>query len=226
MDTHRIAFIHTSPPAIAPLMQFYGSAAPELKITNLLEDGLLGLLREGDVKTAEARLLAMITTARDTYGAELAMITCSSVPRSSYDRLRAKTGLPIVKIDEPMARRAVAAGSVVGVAVTFPPTITPTLALLQATAEEAGKAVELKVQVMPEAYEALLKGDAATHDEILVSGVHALARQEVDAVVLAQVSMARVLPRLASLPVPALSSMETSLEAVRALLGQAAAAHR
>ena len=41
--SHKLAFIHTSPAAIAPLMQFYGAAGME--ITNLLDDGLLRLLR-------------------------------------------------------------------------------------------------------------------------------------------------------------------------------------
>ena len=46
MNKTKIAFIHTSPAAIGPLMQFYGEAAPDLEITNLLDDGLLRLYLE------------------------------------------------------------------------------------------------------------------------------------------------------------------------------------
>ncbi len=42
-----VAFVHTSPAAVGPLMQFYAEAAPEFEITNLLDDGLLRLLAAG-----------------------------------------------------------------------------------------------------------------------------------------------------------------------------------
>src|SRR5215210_7750408 len=100
----KVAFIHTSPPAIGPLMQFYTEAAPELEITNLLDDGLLRLLSAQDFATAQARLADMIKTARDTYRAELAMVTCSSVSKEMVEQLDRDFELPILKIDYPMAR--------------------------------------------------------------------------------------------------------------------------
>ncbi|HEV2763953.1 MAG TPA: hypothetical protein VGV38_13305, partial [Pyrinomonadaceae bacterium] len=78
MEKRKVAFVHTSPPAVGPLMKFYSEAAPELEITNLLDDGLLRLLAAGDAATAEARLTDMIRVAARTYGAEAAMVTCSS----------------------------------------------------------------------------------------------------------------------------------------------------
>jgi hypothetical protein len=46
------------------------------------------------------------------------------------------------------------------------------------------------------AYEALMAGDQARHDDLLAAALGEAARNN-DAVVLAQASMARVLPRLA-----------------------------
>ena len=118
---HNIAFIHASPAAIPPLMQFYSGAAPDLQITNLLDDGLLRLFAAGSFEVAESRLREMLATARDVYAAELAMLTCSAVPRPVLDRLRALARIPVLKIDEPMARRAVAMGKRIAIstAVTF-----------------------------------------------------------------------------------------------------------
>jgi aspartate/glutamate racemase len=220
MTKRNVAFIHTSPAAIGPLMQFYSEAAPELEITNLLDDGLLRLLAAKRHETAQERLADMIDTARETYAAELAMITCSSVSKDMAERLGEKFDLPILKIDYPMAREAVRAGNRIGVAATFPPTLEPTSKLLNQAAAEADTTIEIIREVAPEAYDALLSGHTAEHDELLLDLVKKLEQQGVAAVVLAQVSMARILPRLNGvITVPVLSSLHTSLDAIRERLG-------
>lgn len=223
MTKRKVAFIHTSPAAIGPLVQFYGEAAPDLEITNLLDDGILRLLSAQDYATAQIRLRDMLRAARETYAVELAMVTCSSVSKEMIEQLNAEFDLPVIKIDYPMARRAIAAGGVIGVAATFPPTLVPTGKLLREAAGEAGADVRIIEEVVPEAYDALLSGDAARHDELLLASIEKLDRQGVSAIVLAQVSMARILPRLENRPADApavLSSLQTSAEAVRAALGR------
>lgn len=216
MTKRKVAFIHTSPAAIGPLMQFYSEAAPELEITNLLDDGLLRLLAAKESATAQKRLAEMIKAAVETYGAELAMITCSSVSREMAEQLAGDFALPILKIDYPMARQAVRAGAKIGVAATFPPTLVPTTKLLDDAAAEAAREIEIIQEVSPDAYTALLANDLAKHDELLLGVIERLEQQDVSAIVLAQVSMARILPRLnGRVKVPVLSSLHTSLEAVR-----------
>lgn len=220
LPKRRVAFIHTSPAAIGPLMQFYGESAPELEITNLLDDGLLRLLSAQNLSVARRRLSEMIGVAGETYNAELALITCSSVPKEMAEGLASDFRMPILKIDYPMARRAVRAGRRVGVAATFPPTLGPTSRLLSEAAAEAGIEIEIVRQVSPEAYTALLANDTATHDELLLAAIEQLQSQDVAVIVLAQVSMARILPRLdGRVSVPVLSSLHTSLDAVREALG-------
>jgi glutamate racemase len=216
-----VAFIHTSPAAIGPLMQFYGEHAPELEITNLLDDGLLRLLASGRSETARKRLSEMLRDAAETYEPELAMITCSSVPREMSDSLARDFRMPVLKIDYPMARAAVRAGRKVGVAATFPPTLAPTSKLLNEAAEEAGTEIEIVQEVEPKAYDALLANDTATHDRLLLDLVERLQSQNVSCVVLAQVSMARVLPLVGERArVPVLTSLHTSLEAIRAAMSE------
>jgi glutamate racemase len=214
-----VAFIHTSPAAVAPLMQFYGEAAPELEITNLLDDGLLRLLAAGRAGDVRRRLAEMLRAAAETYQPELAMVTCSSVSKEMSDSLALDFPFPVLKIDYPMARRAVRAGRRIGVAATFPPTLGPTSRLLREAAAEAGAEIEIVEEVAPEAYTALLSNDAATHDELLAAAVERLQNRDVSAVVLAQVSMARALPLLErGARVPVLTSLHTSLEAIREAL--------
>jgi hypothetical protein len=215
-----VAFIHTSPAAVGPLMQFYAEAAPELEITNLLDDGLLRLLAAGRVGDVSRRLAEMLGDAVETYQPELAMVTCSSVSKEMTDSLARDFSFPVLKIDYPMARRAVRAGRRIGVAATFPPTLVPTSKLLREAAAEAGVEIEIVEEVAPEAYKALLANDTATHDRLLADAVENLQGKDVSAVVLAQVSMARTLPLIEpGARVPVLTSLHTSLEAIREALG-------
>lgn len=223
----KVGFIHTSPAAIPPLTDFYRDNAPELDITNLLDDGILRFFSKGDEGGAEARLQDMLCDVRDAYDAELAMVTCSAVSRSLVARLADATGLPVVKIDDALARQAVAAGSRLGVLVTFPPTQAVTRKLLEDTAAEAGRTLELRFHLMPEAYEALLAGKYDRHDAILLDGIRELARQPLDAIVLAQVSMARILNKLPDTGgIPVLSSLSASLTLIRERIAALPAAAR
>ncbi|HJQ35366.1 MAG TPA: aspartate/glutamate racemase family protein [Pyrinomonadaceae bacterium] len=225
MEKRKVAFVHTSPAAVGPLMQFYAEAAPELEITNLLDDGLLRLLAAKEYDTAEARLTDMVRVAADVYGAEAAMVTCSSVSKEMVGRIAEGFPLPVLKIDYPMARRAVGAGRKVGVAATFPPTLVPTRRLIEEAAREAGAEVEIIEEVAEGAYDALLAGDAERHDALLVETVSRLEAKGAAVVVLAQVSMARTLPKLEGRAgVPVLTSLHTSLEEIRGALEQKPAA--
>ena len=216
MLKRKVAFIHTSPAAIGPLMQFYSESAPELEITNLLDDGILRLLASQSYEVAQQRFMEMLKAGRETYAAELAMITCSAVPKTIIARLRDAFDIPILKIDHPMARQAVQSGKRIGVAVTFPPTLEPTCKLLFETAAEAGTTIDIIQEVAPEAYQALLAGDHQKHDDLLLAAIERLDQQNVAAIVLAQVSMARILPQLdGRASVPVLSSLHTSLDAIR-----------
>lgn len=219
LSKRKVAFIHTSPPAIGPLMQFYTEAAPELEITNLLDDGLLRFLAAKNLPGALERLTDMIKTASRVYEAELAMVTCSSVSKEMVEQLDAEFDLPVLKIDSPMAHRAVRAGQRIGVAATFAPTLAPTCKLLSEAATEAGTEIEIIQEVSTDAYKALLAGDTSSHDALLLDVVKRLEKQRVSTIVLAQVSMARILPQVeSSVSVPVLSSLHTSLEAIRAAL--------
>jgi Asp/Glu/hydantoin racemase len=165
----------------------------------------------------------MLDTAVRTYGAELAMITCSSVTKKMAEQLDDIFTIPVLKIDYPMAREAIAHGKRIGLAATFPPTVVPTTKLLNDAAAEAGAEIEIVEQVVPEAYTALLAGNPEAHDRLLLEAIKQLERSNVSAIVLAQVSMARILPLVEGrASVPVLSSLHTSLSAIREVLNTSA----
>ena len=211
-----LTYVHTSPAAIGPLMQFYSMAEPEWEITNLLDDGILRFLKNGQPELVEERLREMLASAGAAYKAEAVLITCSSVPSSMVRKLSGMFPMPLLKIDGPMARRAVKTGSRIGVAVTFAPTQEPTRRLLIETAAEENRPIELDVEVIEGAYDALLTNDFETHDRLLIEGCERLAARHADAIVLAQVSMARAEERIRGrVNAPVYSSLSTSLESLR-----------
>lgn len=219
MGRRKITLIHASRASVDPLNGYYPRQMPELDITNLLDDGIIGLFSVGDMGLAKRRLVDMIAVGREVYKAELALLACSAVPRDDLAELRASAEIPLLKIDEPMARAAIRAGRRIGVIVTFPPTQQVTHDLLRAAAGDAGCEIDMCDQLVPEALHALLRGDKATHDRLLTAAAEKLGCEGVDAIVLAQVSMGHLVPVLGKQTgLPIFSSLETSMAEVRRVL--------
>jgi Asp/Glu/hydantoin racemase len=124
-----------------------------------------------------------------------------------------------MKIDEAMIAEAVAQGTKIGVVATNVTTLEPTRQLLEAQAKAADKGIEVELVLVENALSALLSGDGTTHDSLVKKAVLKLAEQ-VDVVVLAQATMARVLDVIAEFErrVSILSSPHLALERVRDIL--------
>ena len=131
-----LAVIHAAPAAISPVKDYFAAEGPEFEVTNLLDDGLLRMFAAGDYAAAEQQLLALINLAVSNYTAKAALITCSAVPKDSMERIREAASIPVIKIDEPMADAARAAGRRIGILYNFAPTLKPTTALLQSPEHE------------------------------------------------------------------------------------------
>ena len=123
-----------------------------------------------------------------------------------------------MKIDEAMAEEASSIGRRVGVVATVSTTLEPTVRLIKKKADDLARPIEVAERIAEGAFEALLRGDAAQHDEILKNTISTLAEQ-VDVVVLAQVSMARLVPQLTGVRVPVLSSPRSGVAALKRALG-------
>ncbi len=213
-----IALIHASRAAVDPVTWHFNQHAPELKTVNLLDDGIMSALASLDVDRAVRRLAEMTELAWLEYRASVAVVTCSAVSREGMRDLRTRSKIPILKIDEPMARRAAAAGRRIGIVATFPATVATTVELLHAA---AAVPLETTHVLAAEALQALLRGEVEEHDRLLLESARQVELEGIDALVLAQVSMARLESQVrAIVRVPVFSSLATSLDEVRSLLAQ------
>jgi hypothetical protein len=192
----KIGVIHTSPATVEMFGRLLKERIPGAHVVNLLDDSILPELRDngGDLGAVEPRWrdYARIMSQRDV---DLVLNACSSIGELCAV-VQPDIAQPIVRVDAAMAREAVDRGTRIGVMATLRTTLRPTGDLVLDTARQLGRSVELDSVLVEGAYPALMAGDQARHDDLVADALDAATRTN-DAAVLAQASMARVLPRLA-----------------------------
>ena len=212
-----LAIVHTTTATVEPLRALAAELLPAWHVTNFVDDSILPQLAAngGDLAAVAPRVLQYMQFAEQT-GADVVLEACSSIGELAGPA-RAALGIPVVRIDEAMAAAAVARGKTIGVAATLPTTLEPTKRLLLEQAALAGRAITLRQALASDAYRLLMAGDRAGHDRALAAVLLELAPQ-VECVVLAQASMARVLPQLpADQRDKFLASPRLAIESVRQL---------
>jgi Asp/Glu/hydantoin racemase len=212
---NRIAFIHTSASMPAVFKPLIDKHLVGTQCWHVVDESLLcDLLREGKVPPATARrVAAQIQIAADA-GATHVMVTCSSMG-PAVEATRAFTGATVLRVDEAMARKAASIGKRIGVVATLPSTLAPTVELVKRTA--AGATVE--AVLVDGAFSAVISGDGATHDKLVVDAVRKLSATS-DVVLLAQASMARAVDAMlaSERTVPVLASPPLAVEALAELV--------
>ena len=188
----KLALIHTVgslPPVFADLAR---EALPGAETTDLVDEALLAeAIAAGRVPDATAERLGRHVEAAVRDGADLVLVTCSSMG-PAVDAL-AERGLPVLRVDEALADAAIGAGPRIGVIATLRTTLEPTAGIIRRRAEAAGRAGEVRIttELVDGAFAALKAGELDTHDALVRAGLRKLL-PDVDVIVLAQASMARV----------------------------------
>jgi aspartate/glutamate racemase len=220
---NKLAIIHTTSATVEPLQNLAHEILSGIEVVNFVDDSILPQLADngGRVSAVEHRLIQYAVFAEEV-GADVILEACSSVGEA-VPSMRERVSVPVVRIDEAMAEEAVARGSKVGVAATLNTTLKPTVRLLKAKAKQVAKDISLETTLADEAYQKLMAGDQEGHDDALAEKLLELVHV-VDVVVLAQASMARVIPSLpADVQGLFLTSPQMGMERVREVLrGEAA----
>lgn len=215
---NKLAFVHTSHVLIPLFAKLASEIIPEVETFHMTDESLIRncIAAQGLTKQGIRRLVKAIESAHEG-GAGAVMVTCSSIG-AGVDVARMLFDFPVLRVDEPMAQAAVEAGPRVGVAATLKTTLEPTVALIERTAAQAHREIEIVPSLAAGAFECLLAGNAERHDALLVESLTALLKK-VDVVVLAQASMARVIPQLhTNGGPPILSSPELAIRSARKIL--------
>lgn len=216
-----LALVHTVTGLVPMFEELVRKHLPYWKPFNIVDESLLrNAISEGGLTRRNMRRVADYLGLAADGGADAILVTCSSIG-PAVDAARPFCSIPVVRVDEGMAERAVELGARIGVVATLATTLEPTSALIGERAAAACKTVELLDRVCEGAFQALSEGDREKHDAIVAENISEVA-ERVDVIVLAQASMARVLgtPLTETVRIPTLSSPELGVLRLKARLEQ------
>jgi len=219
MSQKTLGLVHTSATLVPVFAELVSKYLPNVKVFNIVDDSLIkNTIACGELTASTSKRVVNYAASAQEAGADYILFTCSSIG-PAVETAATLTGVPVLRIDQPMADKAVATGKKIGVVATLSTTLNPTSDLVRRRALVAGKEIELKAVLCEGAFEALMSGDAATHDKKVGDALRQLAN-EVDVIVLAQASMARVVDTLteAEKKVPILASPPIAMEYVKEIL--------
>ena len=210
--------IHTGPALVDVFRKLFPEMLPGVRLVNIVDDGLLSDVRAagGLIPSVTRRIIGYGTLAESS-GADAIFNCCSSVGEAA-DMLAKVVNIPVVKIDDRMAGEAVEQGSCIAIVATVATTLDPTERLILRKANERQRIVTTRRYLAESAFDALMAGNSEEHDRLLKAEIER-AMAENDVVVLAQGSMARLVPMLEPGSVPVLSSPRLGVEALKERLG-------
>ncbi len=211
----RIALIHALAESVAPINEAFSRLWPQAKLMNLLDDSLSGDLAasgNGLDQPMHDRFMALSNYAFST-GAQGILFTCSAFG-SCIEAVQARwPTIPILKPNQAMIAEVEAAGfERIGLLASFG----PTLASMPA---EFSPKLSIEPSLCMGALEALKGGDAKRHDAIIVDHALALKAAGVQALAIAQFSMARSAgPVREAAGLPVFTTPESAVRAIRTRL--------
>ncbi|MEU7583272.1 aspartate/glutamate racemase family protein [Streptomyces sp. NPDC041068] len=140
-----------------------------------------------DVRDALVRVVGGGAEGGSGGGVGAVLCTCSTIGGVA-EALGGDLGVPVLRVDRPMAAAAVASGPRVVVLATVESTVGPTVALVEEEAVRAGRAASVRAELVGGAWELFLAGDSAGYAEAVARAVRGV--RGADVIVLAQASMA------------------------------------
>lgn len=196
MKQKTLGLIHTSATLIPVFQELCKKYLPGVGTFNIVDDSLVKNIRErGELTPSISKRVADYVASAEDSGADYILITCSSIG-AAVEEAAKRASVPVLRVDQPMADMAASMGRRIGVIATLQTTLEPTGDLVKRRAALAGKEIELTSKLCDGAFEALMSGNPEKHDALVADALRQLSKQ-VDVILLAQASMARVVDTLA-----------------------------
>ena len=153
----KLALVHTAPFLVAVFKDMLAKRYPDLDSFHMVDESLIqDARRDGGMTPAITRRIAGLCGLAQDAGAEVILFTCSSTSQA-VDPVRPLMNVPILKIDDAMAAKAVRMGSKIGLLCTSQTTAIPSTQILQDHANQAGRDISVELVIENEAYFALRK---------------------------------------------------------------------
>lgn len=207
-----IAIVQTSAVSSAELGALCAEIMPDVQVHQIIDDSLIREVNaNGGPTSGVRRRLYSYYQAAQSLGVCAILNQCSSVGEVA-DAIRPFLDIPVVKVDEAMARRAIKLGARIGVVATVESTTGPSVRLIERMAREAGKEIAVDLHLVKGAMMELIQNkNVEKHNAMVLGDIEAAAERN-DVVVLAQGSMTVLLPLLAHIKTPVLTSPRLGVE--------------
>lgn len=197
-----IGFLHTGAAHVPTFTDLVRVADPGARTVHRVAPELLDQAREHGLGGA---LPARVASAVRGLAGECDVVVCTCSTIGALAVRAREVAVPVLRIDQPMADAAVAAGRRIGILAALDSTLAPTRALLTEQAAAAGREIEVVERVVAGAWELFEAGDLPGYHAAVAAAVPGLAA-EVDVIVLAQASMAPAAERAGAIGIPVLAS--------------------
>ena len=215
----KLGIIHAALISTGAAQRYLAEILPEVEVVHWVDDTIQNTnfaSAPGVIPPGNYAKFVQAALAQQQYGVDLILLACSTFNRA-VEHARPMLRTPLLQIDRPMMDLAVRHGPRVGLLATVPTTVPASERLLRLAAADAGKTVEVRTRLCSDAFAALKAGQTEKHNDMLLAEIDRLAG-EVDAIVLAQLSMSALEPRLTSTKVPVYNSGRTAFTHIRAVL--------
>ena len=148
-----VAIVQTSAVSSAELKALCTEIMPEVKVYQIIDDSLIPEVNANcGPTTAVKRRMYNYFQQAESLGVDAILNQCSSVGEVA-DAIKPFVSVPVVKVDEAMAEKAVSLGKKIAMIATVASTVGPSSRLIEAAAKEAGKEIELTDERVAEVME-------------------------------------------------------------------------
>jgi aspartate/glutamate racemase len=218
----KLGIIHAALITTRAVQRYIDEVIPEVEVVHWVDDTIQNTnfaCQPGTIPGKNYAKFVQAALSQQEYGVDLILLACSTFNRAAeYARPMIET--PILQIDRPMMDLAVRDGHRIGLLATVPTTVPASERLLRLAAQEAGKTIDVKLRLCSEAFQVLKAGNTERHNEMLLEEIERLSG-DVDAIVMAQISMSALEPRLGHTRVPVYNSGRTAFNRIRQILESA-----
>lgn len=213
----RIVLLHGTPVAVDPIQKSFAARWPEAEVVNLLDDSLsVDRAKDHDLTMRMFERFTELGGYARRIGADGVLVTCSAFG-PAIERMAKELPVPVLKPNEAMFRAALTKGTKIGMLATFAPSVVTMTEEFDAFVRETGSKATLKTIVVDGAMDALRKGDAQTHNELVAARAPELAG--CDAIMLAHFSTSRAADKVgAAVSAPVLTAPDAAVDRLKALV--------
>ena len=203
----KLGIIHAALITTRAVQKYLDEVIPDVEVVHWVDDTIQCTnfaCEPGVIPLKNYAKFIQAALSQQEYGVDLILLACSTFNRA-------------VEHARPMMDLAVQHGARIGLLATVPTTVPASERLLRLAATDAGREIEIETRLCSEAFAALKAGQAEKHNELLLAEIDRLSA-DVDAIVLAQLSMSALEPRLTATKVPIYNSGRTAFTHIRQLL--------